>query len=165
MRKLTGALCLLGALAAVPAYASDVAVLDWREALMQSDAAQRSMNELRNQTSAQRQQADDLGKQLQQLQQKLQKDGAVMSDNERQKVRQELSEKGQRFQQLRAQIQQTQQEKQQAFLQSAKPRLDKAIQKVVDEHHVKVVLDRDAVVYRDDSLDLTQEVTRILNAN
>lgn len=164
MRKLTGALCLLGALAA-PAYAADVAVLDWREALMESDAAQRSMNELRNQTSSQRQQIEQLGQELQRLQQKLQQDGAVMSENERSQAQQELRQKGARFQQLRAQLQQTQQRKEQTFLESAKPRLDRAIDQVVARHDVQVIVDRDAVVYMDDGLDLTQEVTDILNAN
>ncbi|WP_136069004.1 OmpH/Skp family outer membrane protein [Modicisalibacter radicis] len=164
MRKLTGVLCLLGALAA-PAYATDVAVLDWREALMQSDAAQRSMNELRNQTSSQRQQAEQLGEELQQLQQKLQQDGAVMSESERSQLQQELRQKGGQFQQLRARLQQTQQQKEQAFLESAKPRLDQAIERVVARHDVQVVVDRDAVIHMDDGLDLTQEVTDILNAN
>ncbi len=164
MRKLIGVLCLFGALTA-PAYANDVAVLDWREALMKSDAAQRSMNELRNQTSSQRNQVEQLSQQLQQLQKKLQQDGAVMSESERSQTQQELRQKGGEFQQLRAQLQQTRQQKEQAFLKSAKPRLDKAIDKVVARHDVQVIVDRDSVVYMDDGLDLTQEVTDILNAN
>jgi len=164
MRKLTGALCLLGALAAAPAYATDIVVLDWRAALMQSDAAQQSMNELRNQTSEQRQQAKSLSEELQKLQQRLQKDGAVMSDAERKKLQQELRQKGGRFQQLRAQLQQVQQKKQQAFLKSAKPRLDQAIQQAADRHGADLVIDRDAVVHMNDGLDITQEVTKILNA-
>lgn len=162
MRKITGVLCLLGMLS-VPAYATDVAVLDWREALMSSEAAQRSMNELRNQTSDQRQRAESLGQELQQLQQRLQQDGAVMSDSERNSVRQELRQKGSEFQQLRAQIQQAQQQAEQQLLQSAKPKLDRAIDQVVAEHDVQLLVDRDSVVHMADGLDLTQEVTDILN--
>ncbi|MHB0776800.1 OmpH/Skp family outer membrane protein [Halomonas sp. WWR20] len=165
MRKLTGALCvgLLGVMS-LPAQAADVAVLDWRQALLQSDAAQRSMNELKNQTSAQQQQAQSLGQEVQQLQQRLQKDGAVMSESERDDLQQQLMQKGRQFQQLRSQIQRAQQEKEQAFLQKAKPNLDKAIERVVAEHDVQVLVDRDAVVYSQDGLDLTEEVTRIINS-
>lgn len=164
MRKLTGALCLLGVLA-VPAQAADVAVLDWREALMSSEAAQRSMNELRNQTSSQRQQAEALGQELQQLQQRLQQNGDVMSDAERTKAQQELRQKGAQFQQVRGQLQQQQQQKEQQFLETAKPGLDRAIEQVVSRHNVQVLIDRDAVVYMQDSLDLTEEVTQLLNSN
>lgn len=164
MRKLTGALCLLGILS-VPAQAADVAVLDWRQALMSSEAAQRSMNELRNQTSSQRQQAEALGQELQQLQQRLQQDGQIMSEAERNNARQELQQKGAQFQQLRGQLQQMQQQKEQQFLESAKPRLDRAIEQVVSRHDVQVVIDRDAVVFTQDELDLTEEVTQILNSN
>ena len=162
MRKMTGVLCLLGILS-VPAHATEVAVLDWREALMSSEAAQRSMNELRNQTGEQRQRAESLGQELQQLQQRLQQDGDIMSDAERSKVRQELRQKGSEFQQLRAQIQQAQQQSEQKFLQSAKPQLDRAIEQVVAEHDVELLVDRDSVVHMADGLDLTQEVTDILN--
>lgn len=164
MRKLTGTLCLLGILS-VPAHAADVAVLDWREALMNSEAAQRSLNELRNQTSSQRQQAEALGQELQQLQQRLQQNGDVMSDAERSRAQQELRQKGSQFQQARGQLQQLQQQKEQQFLKTAKPELDRAIEQVVSRHNVQVLIDRDAVVYTQDSLDLTEEVTQILNSN
>jgi len=39
MRKLTAAVCLFGAMT-LPAYAAEVAVLDWRAALMNTQSAQ-----------------------------------------------------------------------------------------------------------------------------
>ncbi|MEC9484086.1 MAG: OmpH family outer membrane protein [Halomonas sp.] len=164
MRKLTGLLCLLGALSA-PAMAADVAVIDWRQALLDSQAAKQAMEELRNETGDQRQRAEALRQELQALQQRLQKDSAVMSEDERKTARQEFQQKAAEFQQLRVQIQQAQKEKEQAFLKSAKPQLDRAIDQVVEKHDVQVLLDRDAVVYNAEGLDLTQEVTRIINAN
>lgn len=167
MHKLTKSLFLLGVLGllSMSAQAADVAVLDWRAALLESEAAKSSMNELREQTRDQVQRAEVLGRELEQLQQKLQQDGAVMSEAERTSTQQSLREKGGEFQQLRAQIQQAQQQKEQAFLQSAKPRLDQAIEEVVSRHDVQILVDRNAVVYAQDNLDLTQEVTEILNSN
>lgn len=165
MRKLTGALCLgMMSVLSMPAMATEVGVLDWRQALLASDAAQRSMNELKNQISAKQQRAQSLSQELQQLQQKLQQDGAVMSESERNATQQELRQKAAEFQQLRQQIQRAQQQKERAFMQSAKPKLDRAIEQVVDKHDLDLVVDRDAVVYSADGLDVTEEVTRIFNS-
>ncbi|MCK0768955.1 OmpH family outer membrane protein [Chromohalobacter canadensis] len=165
MRKLTGALCLgVMSVMSMPAMANEVGVIDWRQALLDSDAAQRSMNELKNQIGDKKQRAESLSQELQQLQQKLQQDGAVMSDSERNSAQQELRAKGSDFQQLRQQIQSMQQEKEQSFMQSAKPKLDRAIEQVVERHDLDLVVDRDAVVYSEDGLDVTEEVTRIFNS-
>ncbi|MGQ7243090.1 OmpH family outer membrane protein [Salinicola halimionae] len=165
MRKIAGVLGLgLLTMVSVPAMATEVGVLDWREALMSSNSAQASMNQLKNRISAQQQQAKSLSQQLQQLQQRLQKDGDVMSESERNSVTQQLREKGGKFQQLRGQISQAQQQAEQQYLKSAKPQLDQAIQRVVDEHDLDMVVDRDAVVYSGDSLDITDEVTKIFNS-
>ncbi|MCK0713436.1 OmpH family outer membrane protein [Chromohalobacter sarecensis] len=165
MRKLTGALCLgVMSVLSMPAMANEVGVIDWRQALLDSDAAQRSMNELKNQIGDKKQRAESLSQELQQLQQKLQQDGAVMSDSERTNAQQELRTKGSEFQQLRQQIQRMQQEKEQSFMQSAKPKLDRAVEQVVERHDLDLVVDRDAVVYSEDSLDVTEEVTRIFNS-
>ncbi|MCK0751685.1 MULTISPECIES: OmpH family outer membrane protein [Chromohalobacter] len=165
MRKLTGALCLgVMSVLSMPAMANEVGVIDWRQALLDSDAAQRSMNELKNQIGDKKQRAESLSQELQQLQQKLQQDGAVMSDAERKSAQQELRTKGSEFQQLRQQIQSMQQKKEQSFMQSAKPKLDRAIEQVVERHDLDLVVDRDAVVYSEDGLDVTEEVTRIFNS-
>ncbi|WP_110648020.1 OmpH family outer membrane protein [Salinicola peritrichatus] len=165
MRKVIGALGLgLLSIVSLPVMATEVGVLDWREALMSSDSAQASMNQLKNRISSQQQQAQSLSEELQQLQQRLQKDGDVMSESERNSVTQQLRQKGGQFQQLRGQISQAQQQAEQQYLKSAKPKLDQAIQKVVSEHDLDMVIDRDAVVYSEDSLDITSEVTQIFNS-
>ncbi|MGM8850852.1 molecular chaperone Skp [Salinicola sp. MH3R3-1] len=165
MRKIAGVLGLgLLTMVSVPAMATEVGVLDWREALMSSDSAQASMNQLKNRIGAQQQQAQSLSQELQKLQQRLQKDGDVMSESERNSVTQQLREKGGKFQELRGQISQAQKQAEQQYLKGAKPQLDQAIQRVVDEHDLDMVIDRDAVVYSGDGLDITDEVTKIFNS-
>ncbi|KFF49523.1 MULTISPECIES: OmpH family outer membrane protein [unclassified Salinicola] len=165
MRKVIGALGLgLMTLVSLPAMATDVGVLDWRQALMSSQSAQASMNQLKNRIGPQQKQAEALGQQLQQLQEKLQKNGDVMSESERNAVTQQLRQKGGQFQQLRGQIAQAQQQAEQQYLKGAKPKLDQAIQRVVKQRGLDMVVDRDAVVYSGDSLDITNEVTKIFNS-
>lgn len=164
MRKLSAALCL-GLLAAVtlPAQAEEVAVLDWRAALMETDAAQRSMNELRNRLAGQQQEAESLGQELQQMQQRLQQ-GESMTETERRTAMQEFQRKGQRFEQLRQEIGQARQQSEQQFLQQAEPKLDQAVQQVIDRHGVEVLVDPNGVLHSERELqNLTGEVTEILN--
>lgn len=164
MRKLSAALCL-GLLAAVtlPAQAEEVAVLDWRAALMETDAAQRSMTELRNRLAGQQQEAESLGQELQQMQQRLQQ-GESMTETERRTAMQEFQRKGQRFEQLRQEIGQARQQSEQQFLQEAEPKLDQAVQQVIDRHGVEVLVDPNGVLHSERELqNLTGEVTEILN--
>ncbi|MGB8713784.1 MAG: OmpH family outer membrane protein [Onishia taeanensis] len=167
MRKLTGALCLgLFAAMSTPALAADIAVLDWRQALLESDDAQQSMSELQNQIGSQQQEAEALGQEVQQLQQRLQRDGATMSESQRQAAVQELQEKGGRFQQLRRQVVQARKQSEQQFMQQAQPRLERAVDQIIDRHDIEVLVDRNGVIQaKGDLLDVTDEVTEILNSS
>jgi outer membrane protein len=165
MRKLTAVLCLglLGALA-LPVQAAGVAVLDWRQALMASEAAQRSMSQLESQIGGQQQEAESLGRELQQLQQRLQQDDSL-SDAERQSAIQEFQQKGSRFEQLREQIMEAQMRTEQAFLQEAEPKLEQAVEQVISRHDIQVLVDPQGVLHSSIDLpDLTAEVTDILDS-
>jgi len=103
MRKLTAAVCLFGAMA-LPAYAAEVAVLDWRAALMNTQSAQSSLSQLEGQIGSQQREAEALGGELQQLQTRLQQEGETMSQSERESLIAELQQKGGRFEQLRREV-------------------------------------------------------------
>ncbi|ART63770.1 OmpH family outer membrane protein [Kushneria marisflavi] len=166
MRKWMLALAVTGALgtAAGTAQANEVAVLDWQQALLDTTSAQQSMNQLKNQLGSQPQQVKALGEEVQKLQQRLQSNGDVMSDSERQNVMQQLRQKGGQFQQQRGQLEQKRAQQEQAFLKQARPKLDRAIEQVVKRHNVDVLVDRNSVIYAGDALDLTQEVTKTFNS-
>ncbi|MEQ6918558.1 OmpH family outer membrane protein [Halomonas aquatica] len=166
MRTLFAALCLgLLAVVTLPAQAAEVAVLDWRAALMETDAAQRSMNQLRNRLVGQQREAEALGEELQRMQQRLQQPGESMTETDRRTILQEFQRKGQRFEQLRREIGQARQQAEQAFLQEAEPRLDQAVQQVIDRHGVEVLVDPEGVLHAEEDLqNLTAEVTEILNS-
>ncbi|GHC24387.1 OmpH family outer membrane protein [Aidingimonas halophila] len=166
MRTVIEGVCL-GAmllLLALPAQATEVGVVDWREALMNTNAAQQSRDRLESQIGNEQQQLQSLGQELQQLQQRMQQNAETMSDSERQQVQQELQQKGQRFQQLRAQVQEAQQQAEQQLLEEFRPKLEQAIDQVVQRYNLEVVVDGEAAIHVDDSLDLTNEVTQILDS-
>lgn len=163
MRKLTAALCftLLGAVT-LSAQAAEVAMLDWRQALLSSDAAQRSMSRLESQISGQQQEAESLGSELQQMQQRLQQGN--LSEADRQSLMQEFQQKGSRFEQLRQQIMEAQMRAEQSFLQEAEPKLEQAVDQVISRHGIQVLVEPQGVLHSSVELpDLTGEVAEILN--
>ncbi|WP_302139588.1 OmpH family outer membrane protein [Halomonas alkalicola] len=158
MRKFTAALSLLLLAAlALPAQAAEVAVLDWRRALMQTDAAQRSMSELESRIGSQQRQAQALDQELSQLQQR----ASSLSDSERQEANRKASE----LNRLVGEIMQAQQEAEQRFLSDAESRLEQAVEQVIARHGIDVLVEPQGVLHANQDLpDLTGEVTQILNS-
>ncbi|MDY7117042.1 OmpH family outer membrane protein [Halomonas sp. SSL-5] len=158
MRKLTAAFALLMISAiALPALAADVAVLDWRRALMETDAAQRSMSELENRVGSQQQQAQALEQELNQLQQR----ADSLSDSERQQANQKVAE----LNRLMGEVMQARQASEQALLQRAEPRLQQAVEQIIARHSIQVLVEPQGVLHAERDLqDVTAEVTEILNS-
>jgi outer membrane protein len=158
MRRLTAALSLvLLAAMTLPAQAAEVAVLDWRQALMQTDAAQRSLSELEGRIGSQQQQARSLEQELSQLQQR----ADSLSDSERQEANRKVTE----LNRLAGEIMQAQQEAEQRFLQEAEARLEQAVEQVIARHGIDVLVEPQGVLHANQDLpDLTGEVTQILNS-
>lgn len=158
MRKLTAAFALLLISAiALPALAADVAVLDWRRALMETDAAQRSMSELESRVGSQQQQAQALEQELNQLQQR----ADSLSDSERQQANQKVAE----LNRLMGEVMQARQESEQALLQRAEPKLQQAVEQIIARHSIQVLVEPQGVLHAERDLqNVTAEVTEILNS-
>ncbi|MGQ4878406.1 OmpH family outer membrane protein [Billgrantia sp. LNSP4103-1] len=166
MRKLTAILCLgLFVALAAPAHSAEVAVLDWRQALLSSDAAQRSMQELEDRLSGQQQEAQSLGQELSQLQQRMQQEGESLPEDQRRTLIQEFQQKGGRFEQLRQGIMEEQMRAEEAFLEQAEPKLEQAVEQVISRHGVEVLVEPQGVLHSERDLpNLTGEVIEILNS-
>jgi outer membrane protein len=164
-RHLIAALSLvLLAAIALPAQAQ-VAQLDWRRALMDTDAAQQSMGELEGRIGDQQRRAESLGQELQQMQQRLQQEGEGMAEGERQAAVQEFQQKGAEFEQLRQEVVQARQQAEQQFLERAEPHLERAVDQIVERHGVQVLVEPQGVLHSEGELpDLTDEVTQILDS-
>ncbi len=156
--KLTAAFALLLMSAiALPALAADVAVLDWRRALMETDVAQRSMSELENRVGSQQQQAQALEQELNQLQQR----ADSLSDSERQQANQKVAE----LNRLMGEVMQARQESEQALLQRAEPKLQQAVEQIIARHSIQVLVEPQGVLHAERDLqNVTAEVTEILNS-
>ncbi|MBR2513087.1 MAG: OmpH family outer membrane protein [Halomonas sp.] len=164
MRKLAAAVCLFGAMV-LPAHAAEVAVLDWRAALMNTQSAQSSLSQLEQQIGGQQREAQSLGNELQQLQERLQREGETMSQGQRDSLIAELQEKGSRFEQLRREVLQAQQRSEQQFLDGAESKLERAVEQVLQRHNIDVLVEPQGVLHSSTDLpNVTNEVTQIFDS-
>ncbi|MGP9796360.1 OmpH family outer membrane protein [Halomonas sp. 86] len=167
MRKLTASVCLFGAivLPVHAAEAAEVAVLDWRAALMNTQSAQTSLNQLENQIGSQQSEAQSLGNELQQLQERLQREGETMSQSQRETLIAELQQKGSRFEQLRRDVMEAQQRSEQQFLEGAELKLEQAVEQVLNRHNIDVLVEPQGVLHSSVDLpNVTDEVTQIFDS-
>ncbi|GEN28108.1 hypothetical protein HVA01_17540 [Halovibrio variabilis] len=163
MCKLTAAVCLLAAMI-LPAHAAEVAVLDWRAALMNTQSAQESLSRLEGQIGNQQREVQSLGNELQQLQQRLQNEGETMAQSQRESLISELQEKGSRFEQRRQEVMQAQQRSEQQFLEGAEPKLERAVEQVLERHGIDVLVEPQGVLHSGVDLpNVTDEVTQIFD--
>ncbi|HAA44585.1 MAG: outer membrane chaperone Skp [Halomonas sp. 54_146] len=164
MRKLAAVVCLLSAMMLPAAHAAEVAVLDWRAALMNTQSAQASLSRLEGQIGNQQREAQSLGNELQQIQQRLQNEGDTMAQSQRESLIGELQQKGSRFEQLRQEVMQTQQRSEQQFLESAEAKLEQAVAQVLERHGIDVLVEPQGVLHSGVDLpNVTDEVTQIFD--
>ncbi len=140
-----------------------IAVLNMAEALLNSDVAKGIEQELQAETKEDQDKLRNLATQGQQLQERLQKDGEVMSEAEQRRVVGEIQEIQNQYQFLLQKIQTLSNERRQQFQQTYAPNLVQAISEVVEEEGFDLVIRGEAALYYDNTLDITARVTEKLN--
>lgn len=140
-----------------------IAVLDMNAALFNTEQAKAVDEEMQTETAEDEQKVRDLATQAQNLQQRLQQDGAVMSDAERKRVNDQIQEIGVQYQFLVQKLQETLQQRRQQFQQAYAPNLIQAIQEVVEEDGYDIVLRAEVALYFNTPFDITARVTEKLN--
>ena len=145
------------------AAGSKIAVVDMERALFQSEGAKASFKQVEDQFG------DDLGK-IKQLEkdmlaskEKLDKDGAIMSDDEQRKVRNEIKEQQSEFKFFAGKLQQAEQQWRQQFFRANLPRLQDILKALIEAEKVDIVLNGQAVIHVVPDLDLTKKLLNKLN--
>ncbi|MDX1588964.1 MAG: OmpH family outer membrane protein [Oleiphilaceae bacterium] len=162
MRK--GILLLLLALLAAPASAEmNIGVVDLRQAVFSSKAAEDFTDRLQGQLQSEEQEVRRVQEEAQKLQQRLEQDGAMMNDSERESLSQQYQQKVQEFQQLRNRFDQMVNRRQQQFLQQSRPLVDEAMEAILEKHELDLILPAEAVIYVTPDRDLTEELRQRLD--
>ena len=150
---------------ATSAQAADtkIAIVDMERALFQSNGAQASFKQVEEQFGDDLVKIKALEKAIKENQEKLQKDGAIMSDDEQRKLRNNIKESQSEFQFFAGKLQQAEQQWRQQFFRANLPKLQEIMKKLIEEEKVDMVLNGQAVIHVSPDLDLTKKLLLKLN--
>lgn len=156
------AICVSVAFAPV-ALADKVAVLGYEEALLKSNAASSFRDTLKKELQGEQNRVLELEKQAKSLREKIQKNGATMSQDALRQAQLQFQKAFEEYQRSGQALQQKGAERQQEFINEMRPKLDKIIKKMIDKNNYDVVIAKKATVYVAKGFDITESVIKQLN--
>lgn len=149
---------------AVPAMAETrIGVVDLRQALFSSNDAKAFSEQLQQDFAGTEEEVRKAQQEARSLQERLQKDGAMMNESERERLKAEFQQKAQEFAEKKQQLDQTLNSRKQTFLEEARPEVDAAVKELMQEHDLDIILPSETVVYVKPELNLTEELLEKLN--
>ncbi|MDL0430268.1 OmpH family outer membrane protein [Marinobacter sp. TBZ242] len=151
---------MLAALMATSAVAAEtrIGVVDLRQALFSSSDAQAFSEKMQRDFAGEEAKVREAQEAARKLQNRLEKDGAMMNDSERNKITAEFQEKVKEFNFLKQRLDSAVANRKQQFLEDARPGVDAAVQELLEEHDLDLILPSEAVVYVKPDMNLTDEL-------
>lgn len=157
---------LAAALLAGPVFADTrIAVVDTQVVFASSDATKKVGEKLNNETKVQRDRMDKLKAEIQGLQAKFQKDGAVMTEKDKKDLQKQGDAKLSEYQKLAQTVLEDKQKAEQSLQENLIPKIRDIIEDLRKTNKYDLVLEKQsAVLAADPALDLTKKVVERLNA-
>lgn len=152
------------ALASLPVAAQSIAVLDSQMALLESDAAKRYSVDAEKKFGSQLQRLHNLEAEAKRLQERMQRDGDKLGQTELERLELEFRQKAREFETQSRQLNQEMAKADREMLEQLKPKLNQAVETVIQAGNYDLVIDRSAVVDVKPNLDITRQVIERLNS-
>ncbi len=140
-----------------------IAVVNAQRAIGESEEAKAMIAKLESDLAPDQKTVKDLGTSITQMQEKLNKNGDVMSDVEKRKLQKEIEDKQIDYQFQVNKLQKTVNERQQDILQKMAPKFEAALKDLIAKGQYDMVIHRQNVLYVDPKYDITTQVTEKLN--
>jgi len=156
-------LLIAGSTFAADATGLKIAVVNVQRAIGESEEAKALIAKLESDLAADNTAVKNLNSQVTQLQEKLVKDGDVMSDAEKRKLQKEIEDKQADLQFQVNKLQKVVNERQQEILSQMAPKLDAVLKDIIAKEQYDLVVHRQNVLYVDPKHDITTQVTEALN--
>lgn len=148
----------------LPSFAdTKIGVVDLRQALFSSNAAKSFSEVLQKDFSEDEGKVRDAQEAARKLKDRLEKDGAMMNESERNKLAGEFQEKVKEFNFLKQRLDSAVAQRKQAFLEQARPDVDAAVKELLEENGLDLILPSEAVVYVKPDMNLTSQLLDKLN--
>jgi len=151
------------AFSAQAAAETRIGVVDLRQALFSSDDAQTFSQQLQRDFAGDEEKVRQAQEEARKLKDRLEKDGSMMNESERNKVAGEFQEKVQEFNFLKQRLDATVNQRKQQFLEGARPEVDAAVKELLEENDLDLILPSEAVVYVKPEMNLTTQLLEKLN--
>lgn len=142
-----------------------VAVVNLQEAILQSDAAQARLGEVRAEEGykADKDEFDRLKDDLDKLVKDFQKDAAVMSQEQQLAARKRLASKQADLEHVTGKLQQAEQAAGQQLLQEMSPMVQEVLRDLISTEGIGLLVQRASVIHADPGYSITAKVTDKLN--
>ncbi len=142
-----------------------IAVVDLNEAILQTDFAQKRMAEVRSQEDykADKAEYDKLQGEFDDLLKKLQKDSAVMSQEQQLNARKKLGSKQADLEHVTGKLRQAEQAAGQGLFREMAPNVQTVLRELIAQDGIGLLLQQSAVIHADAGYSVTAKVTDKLN--
>ncbi|PYF78641.1 periplasmic chaperone for outer membrane proteins Skp [Marinomonas alcarazii] len=161
MKKLITAIFTLCFITSV--QATEVAVLDFRAALLQSNIGQEAAKEPKQKVAAMDARLKSEQESLEADANNLKRDELTLSEEEFKKRRAELAEKQNKIRNMAANMQRQAKELEQQLIQSLTPKGEAALKALIEERKLDLVLNRQLSLYASGASDITDELVERIN--
>ena len=145
------------------ANAEKIAVLGVQQALLASSAAADFREKLKSEFSKEDRSLLDLEKQVKAARDKITKNKDLASAEELKKMKIQFQKVFTEYQRNGQALQQKRMEREQAFIQEMRPKLDKVIRELIEKEGYDVVLAKQATLFAKKEVDITPRVVELLN--
>ncbi|WP_137170242.1 OmpH family outer membrane protein [Marinomonas sp. FW-1] len=161
MKKLITAIFTLCFITSV--QATEVAVLDFRAAILQSNIGQEAAKEPKQKVAAMDARLKSEQESLEADANNLKRDELTLSEEEFKKRRAELAEKQNKIRNMAANMQRQAKELEQQLIQSLTPKGEAALKALIEERKLDLVLNRQLSLYASGASDITDELVERIN--
>ena len=141
-----------------------IAIADWRGALFQTRLAAEANQILQQRTQRDRDQLQDLERNIAERQQLLERDALIITEGERQQMLNIIRNEQNTYLGLVQRLEQQRLEAENVFFQRHQGIVEQSLRELALEHEVSVILDVQAVIFADKTLNLTDELLAVLNS-
>lgn len=166
MRKLfVSSMLLVGLMTSAAAFAEKYAVVDIQKAASDTTYMKSQMASLEAALKPQQQKHENLTKEITALQKKAQNDAKVMKEADLKKLEQDYASKMNEYNSNAAGMQKRAQDTLENINKTLAPKIEQATEELRKSGGYSAILNRNAVVSLDPSIDLTSQVTQKVNAS
>ena len=161
---LVGALMVMTA--SFAAAETNIAILNVQGVVLSSNMANVFKTELEREFKPRQDSLKAMAEELKKMQEEGTRDADFLSDDQKRELTQKYGVKLRGFQKMQSDMGREQSEREQAFVESVRPKLDAVVNRIVEARNIDLLIDRRMVLFAKGStnLDISQEALDALNA-